>query len=120
MAHYKIKKGPSKLELMIGFFHKFKLERNPVEFGVSLHEENKFTIPIDVVVNKLEWEDGSGESWNFDGYALFYTDASGNKPTRAKVSGHFRTGSRIGWLEIESDEHPVIPPTENVGAHKLA
>lgn len=95
MTRYTIVNGPSKWDLMLAFFDKLGNRRRSVIFTM------KEGGPADswtgeVVVNNLEWEDGSSESWNFKGYATFLGVKNG-------VRGYFGTMSRKGWIEFEEE-----------------
>jgi hypothetical protein len=117
MIQRKIENGPSKLALMLGFFDKIhddakrvKDDRRPVEFKVEAFSKGrKISKPhkFDVVINELQWADGSGESWNFQGYIYLETflnlldqqmlDESCHS---AVVRGHYNTASRKGSIRI--------------------
>ena len=98
--------GPSKWDFIMSFADGTARDRKVVRF----HPKGKIRIPnsdwsppfLDVVVNTVEREDGSGESWNFTayllkgGYSLRDPRAEG-----ASVRGYYHTGTRKGHLEIQ-------------------
>jgi hypothetical protein len=91
MAMYKISGGPSKHDLSVRFFTKVDGQRLPITFKIS--DFPKGQDEIEVVINRLTWEDGSGEGWCFEGYAP--------KHPFNLVHGYFSTRSREGWLVNE-------------------
>ena len=94
-TRYTIVAGPSKMALMLNFFDKYC--HPTVTFSLA-HENRTLNIPdfeIDIV--KIEVEDGSNESWCFEGYV------KGLKGIR-RAKGWFRTsGRRTGWIETIDD-----------------
>lgn len=104
MARNKIVNAPSKFDLSVAFFDRpipVKIgSRRSVMFVIegpnSLHSEK----PINVVVNSISWEDGSGESWCFEGYCT--TNVGQPVTWDAKVKGWFRTLDRKGWIDIDA------------------
>ena len=106
MTRYKILNAPSKHDLDVAFFNKFKGERMTVTFEIQgpLCPKNA---KIEVVINRLSWEDGSSESWCFEGYAV--TGMDGAKMRRQpNVEGWFRTTDRKGWIDL--DKQPERQP----------
>jgi hypothetical protein len=55
---------------------------------------------IEVVINQISWEDGSGESWTFTGYCT--TDVGQPSNEAVDVNGWFRTSDRKGWIDINA------------------
>ncbi len=103
MTRYQILNAPSKWTLSVSFFDKADPAkiggRRPVTFEIkgSLCPKGA---RIEVVINQLSWEDGSGESWLFEGYAL--TGMDGAKMRRQpKVKGWFATTDRKGWIDLD-------------------
>jgi hypothetical protein len=91
----KIVNGPSKFDLCFAFFSMGNPgERRPIDLTVN-HPEISTPVKVKVIVNSLEWEDGSGESWNFTGYA-FHSPYFQDKVVR----GYFNTRKRKGWIEV--------------------
>ena len=91
---YKITGSPSKYELSVAFFDFLPgNHRRPVKFKV----ENIMTTDhteIEVVINSIQWEDGSANSWAFEGYVI-------NPPEGfpKDVKGWFRTTNRQGYID---------------------
>ena len=83
---FKIVRGPSKFDLMIALFHVCGNGRHPLAFKV-----NGRKLEVLVTINGVSREDGSGESWCFQGYS---------QPNK-HVKGWFRTDTRRGQIEIE-------------------
>lgn len=95
MTHYTIVNGPSKWDLHLAFFDKIGNNRRPVTF--TMKEGGPAGCWVGkVVINALEWEDGSGESWVFKGYTTFLS-------VKNSVRGHFITSERKGWIEFEEE-----------------
>jgi len=94
LKEYVIIRGPSKFDLSTAFFDKYEGKRRPVKFGVkdtSGTQTEPEEVELEVFINLLQWEDGSGESWCFKGW-LF-----GSHPS---VSGYFRTDRRTGFVTM--------------------
>jgi len=89
----KILNGPSKWSLSVAFFDLVNGKRRPVTFTVSGPDFNADEQEFEVVINSIQWEDGSGESWIFSGHALIHG--------QNRVSGWFETTTRKGWLVFE-------------------
>jgi len=99
MTRYQILNAPSKWTLSVAFFGKIKDERVPLTFEIvgQLCPQGTF---IEIVINSLQWEDGSSESWNFEGYAL--TGMGGGRlKIQSKVKGWYRTTNRKGWIDLD-------------------
>ena len=89
---YSVTDGPSKFTLMSSLFEESRGRRRsiPVKFVVDSIGE------IQVFINSIEREDGTGESWNFTGY--FVKD---DKSYTGKVKGYFQTTRRRGCIFFE-------------------
>lgn len=102
MTSYKIVNAPSKFDLSIAFFDRPNSEklggRRSVSFTVQRLNSSNGQQQIEVVINGISWEDGSGESWCFEGYCL--TDVGQPKDWTVKVKGWFRTSDRKGHIDI--------------------
>jgi hypothetical protein len=91
MTRYNITGAPSKHDLNVRFFNKIDGNRLAVKFDIEgKHRGVDF---IKVVINAVSWEDGSGESWCFEGYVpgVGYD----------RVNGYFCTLDRKGWICLE-------------------
>lgn len=76
----KIVSGPSKDTLMLALFYGNDKGERSVEFSVTTEEGEEKAI-LRVTINKMEREDGSGESWNIGGYVTHKRTAkSGIQP----------------------------------------
>ncbi len=86
--------GPSKFDLMLSLLDGSNAAgtRRRVSFMVDDIGE------IEVVVNRLSREDGSGESWNFEGFAQTF----GPSYSYDKVEGYFSTRSRRGTIRLKN------------------
>lgn len=104
MTRYKIVNAPSKFDLCITFFDRPNPEkldcRRTVNFTIQGPSFPSGRLRIAVVINAISWEDGSGESWCFEGYCN--TNVGQPKNWTAKVKGWFRTSDRKGWIDIEA------------------
>jgi hypothetical protein len=102
MAHGQgsITSGPSKFDLMVSLFDANYTNRRTVTFMVvTPHGQSellKTNQEIEVQIDGIEREDGSGENWNFHGYHLTKAD---EKVTFNKVKGYFSTRTLTGWVE---------------------
>ena len=81
--------APSKWELSVAFFDRIGGHRRPISFQLK-GEDFPHSAVVEVVINSLSWEDGSGESWCFKGYC-----ANGGQ----RVRGWFTTNYRQRWIE---------------------
>ena len=99
MTRYQILNAPSKWTLSVAFFDKVNGERRPVTFKVNgpLCPQGA---EIGVVINQLSWEDGSSESWCFEGFAVTGMDG-GRMRFQPKVKGYFCTLDRKGWIDLD-------------------
>jgi len=96
---FRIIGGPSKADLMMAFFFKESNgDRRSVVFRLSFppvtSNRIRFLEELDVIVDDLQWEDGSGESWNWKGHVC----GSGQKVLSPEVESYFSTRTRQGWL----------------------
>ena len=84
-----IKMGPCKMDLMLALFDSPVFpanRRRSVEFTIANGEK------IEVFVSSVQQEDGSGESWNIEGF---------HGKSFKKISGYYSTQRRSGTLTIE-------------------
>jgi len=89
---YAIVDGPGKWDLMLSLFDSTVSHPRPVSFRVSIKEP----ITENVVITQLGREDGSGESWIFEGYAI------PEEGRNLAVRGWFSTHSRKGHIKYEN------------------
>ena len=98
-AHpWKITAGPPKMELMLALFDHPYVERT-IAFSVVAFDSG-FVQPaedIGVIIDSVEREDGSYESWNFTGRRVH---KPGTTVAAQKVSGHYSTKTRKGTLRL--------------------
>ncbi|MEK7662121.1 MAG: hypothetical protein AAB355_01290 [Patescibacteria group bacterium] len=71
--------------------------RRTTEFQVK-HKDKPSTIHLKVAVSLIQREDGSGESWNFEGYAL---------PSGKRLKGYYSTRTRKGTVKFH-DNGPLV------------
>lgn len=123
MTRNVIVNSPSKWALSVAFFDKL-----PAEGGKSPQRRKlQFTIKgkscplgqiVDVVIDALRWEDGSGESWCFEGYLECRIPSAAM--SSSKVRGWFKTTDRQGWIDLDVP-HPTQIKTHSAlpdpGAH---
>ena len=79
-----IQNGPSKFYFMVSLF-----DGKVVTFTVEHRGE------VHVRINKVEREDGSGESWIIGGFVI-PRDGSSYQP----FEGYYQTRDRKGWFEL--------------------
>lgn len=96
MAMYSIVNGPSKWDMMLALFDNTAASPRHIIFEIGAVGPSFRDAKI--VVNSIEREDGSGESWSFRGYAH---KADGSLPTQCNVSGYYSTRTRKGSMRIE-------------------
>jgi hypothetical protein len=91
-TNYKILRGPSKWDLMLSLFDSTMGSPRYAWFKVTPEDHNSKepkSMDFCVLVNGVSREDGSSESWIFNGYSA-----------GRKVNGWFRTTNREGRLEL--------------------
>jgi hypothetical protein len=85
--------GPSEQQLMFSLFR-------PADANNSLHFAVTFTprddASITVLINRLEREDGSGRSWNIEGFIIC---PHGGRSY--KMKGYYSSRKRTGHIEWE-------------------
>ncbi len=87
-----ITNGPSKFDLMNALPDGDSKNRRTIKFTI-LEENGPNLLPFisePITINRLEPEDGSGESWLFEGWY----------GKNREVKGYFRTDERRGWIEF--------------------
>lgn len=97
---YNIVKGPSKMALMFALFDSDRRGGKTASFeveesGTTAQKPKRLVIRI----NTVSHEDGSGESWCFNGYVVSAWDSTTNLKSKS-VEGWFRTTTRTGWVKI--------------------
>lgn len=80
--------GPSKFDLMTALFV-MKPNRTCVQFKTKLGQL------INALIDGVDIEDGSGESWCIRGHGSFTTHA-----TNRRFEGYFNTQTRTGYLKF--------------------
>lgn len=106
-VQHQITGGPSKFDLMLALFDGNSEHRRLVAFRTKEEFPGTALPPafyqVQVIVNKIEREDGSGENWLVAGEVL----ANWLLPKKPEVwmtfRAFYRTIQRQGWLEILSD-----------------
>jgi len=88
----KVVGGPGKFDLMVAFFDGDCRNRRNVTFVTGISGKVTRTFGP-VVINSMEREDGSGESWNISGYEM---------NTNKKFKMLFSTKTRQGSYEYVS------------------
>jgi hypothetical protein len=93
---YSITAGPSKWDLMLCLFDYI---HHNAEFTIHAPENGKGLQEVRVVVfiTSLEREDGSGESWNYEGYLVKMDGSPVNLQDR-NVKGCYSTQRRSGHI----------------------
>lgn len=89
---WKITNAPSKWELMLALFDSSNSRPRTVDFLVEC--EDGHSVYERVSINRVSKEDGSGESWCFEGIAIMDGKHS------CGVKGWFRTSDRHGWIQF--------------------
>lgn len=78
--------GPSKFDLMLSLFDGNKEPRRTVEFQLEGARG-----PITVAITMVQQEDGSGESWNVEGWITSYR-------RNFAIKAYYSSNSRKGYL----------------------
>ncbi|WKZ26561.1 MAG: hypothetical protein QY304_00450 [Candidatus Paceibacterota bacterium] len=117
MTRNRIINAPSKFDLSIAFFDRPNPEqlggRRSVTFTIEGPSCPNGQRQIEVVINHISWEDGSGESWCFEGYCK--TDVGQPQNSTAEVKGWFRTSDRKGWINIDASAQSNTSGTAGQG-----
>lgn len=98
---YPITSGPSKFELSISLF-----DRKPQARSVVFHTNCPLAAEVQVTITSVQAEDGSGESWNIEGYVSSATLAKGvRQPSYIPENNqrtfiYFRTDRRQGYIRF--------------------
>lgn len=94
--------GPSKFDLSVALFDRRTGHRHPIEI------KDSDGAVYEVVVEAVQAEDGSGDSWNINGYAKpKVTSSIPGIPVRQmnirgrKCTIYFRTDFRKGWFRFD-------------------
>jgi hypothetical protein len=93
--------GPSKWDLMVSLFEGNKTPRTRVRFTVENYPSPGgllITAEIDVGIVAIQQEDGSGESWNFQGC----TNHTYTNKQVGVIRGYYSTRCRRGSYEFMS------------------
>jgi len=94
MTHhvYIIDGGPGKYDWATIFFQtrEYGKERRPVVFDVTPGTDSPTEERLEVVLNLVEWEDGNGWNWNFEGQLEDGT----------VVTGFYSTQKRQGTMTV--------------------
>jgi len=103
---YSIINGPSKFVLFNTFPDKSDGHRRSVRFDIKA-ESSKWS-DVHVVINNISWEDGSAESWCFEGFVTRFGWLPKGNATGQRVSGYFRTDRRnCGCLKVLDEHDPL-------------
>ncbi len=89
---FSIVNGPSKFDFMVSLFEGNHRPRRTVNFRLA-----GFTEEVPVAITAVQQEDGSGESWNWEGNLHLSTAKS------YQVKGYFGTKGRCGHF------HFIVP-----------
>ncbi len=85
-AQHTIVNGPPKFDLMVSLFEGNPTPRKTVSFLTDRGS-------INVAITAIAQEDGSGESWLFEGYST-------TRSSHRRVKGWFSTKSRAGTMDF--------------------
>ena len=99
-----ITNGPSKWDLSVALFDRKLVNGRKVRFAVATTPE----VQVEVLVSSVQAEDGSGESWNIEGYATelkCFPKGGTWKDTTVPPPPHrvficFRTDRRTGYIKF--------------------
>jgi len=98
VREFKIVAGPSKYDLQKALFDRMGNGNKPHTVTFTNDKGARIVAVILVVAA----EDGSGESWNIEGYFTNLTTNRSDVSLNIKFEGYFRTDRRIGHLtEVE-------------------
>lgn len=90
---FPITSGPSKFDLMISLFHSGNHQRPGVYF--QLDNPGVSGAEVYVMIDQIQREDGSGESWNISGTLLSFSPKG-----ELKFKAYFSTKSRTGRIKF--------------------
>lgn len=97
-----ISNGPGKWDLMVSLFEGNPTHRRKVRFEIpNGHRGNESHTELDVAITLVAQEDGSGESWLFEGYR--------NGSVRGMIHGYYSTRTRTGWY-ARGKMHEAVRP----------
>jgi hypothetical protein len=100
MTQCKIIAAPSKFDLSVAFFDGKYPNRRSVKFTIKIPNIHK-EYEVNVVINQLAWEDGSGDSWCFEGHISSSTCGySPDFKRGVSAKGWFKTTTRNGSITI--------------------
>ncbi len=92
--------GPSKWDLMLSLFEGNPTSRHRVSFTCQKEAETLATVLV-VSITAVEQEDGSGERFNFRGYAKDFVWNGAQEGGR--VEGYYSTRERYGHITFAVD-----------------
>lgn len=104
---FEINSGPSLDELLDSFRHAYDGACKPVEFGVvfSLNHDNEaLLVPMsDVRIISIQYEDGSGTSFNLAGRCMVnLRDTTGKPDEDRSFRAFYSTKEHSGWILFPS------------------
>jgi hypothetical protein len=100
--HIEILRGPSKFDLMVSLFEGNPTLRKYVQFNI--YEQRGGGImghSIPVAIMGIRQEDGSGESWLFEGYC---SDSEWRNREQGYVFGYYSSQTRTGFIRSGVDD----------------
>lgn len=83
--------GPSAGELLLKWGIKQE-DGKRFSFPFRFIGDDNVEVSTKIVITSLEWEDDSGENWNFKGYSPNYS--------HVRISGFFNTQRRHGYMTV--------------------
>lgn len=111
MSQCEVVNGPGKFDLIQSLF-RGRLDHNAVMFDIMLLSEDKTQMPrlektrLGVKIKLIKREDGSGESWIFEGDINSWESKNSSvhnffRAGHRKAKGYFRTDTRRGHISFE-------------------
>lgn len=98
---YEIQSGPSAMDLMFSLFMGSSAEKNrqAIRFQIGTGSElSGVKLAMNVRIDGMTREDGSGNCWIFTGYQVLSTG------DLRQVKGFFNSHTRHGYLEVDVSE----------------
>jgi len=114
--------GPGKFDLMLSLFDGNKDPRRTVKFQLEGARG-----PVTVAITMVQQEDGSGESWNFQGWVSSDDPTDSMFAFNLHVNGYFETRGRKGYLTFEvpfyydmraGERHKVVLPADQLATEQ--
>lgn len=98
---YNITNGPGKFELSVALFKK-PCKHTYIDFKVDDPEGGKPFLIMSTIINTVQREDGSNESWIIEGYCMLPEYKDAGRPTRS-FTAYYHTRHRTGHITVTNE-----------------